>query len=96
MQAGTDIAAGHIGDDTATLELPGVGMVLCAARGRGEVLFIQGEIVAQRSYLAPGGLRLRDGGVVIDAGANIGVSAPGALVGTGSSLSLSLAVNGND
>ena len=83
MQAGTNITAGHIEEvDTATLELPGVGMVLCAARGRGEVLFIQREIVAQRSYLAPGGLRLRDGGVVIDAGANIGVSAPRTSVGT--------------
>lgn len=73
-----------------------MGVVLCAARGRGEVLFIQGEIVAQRSYLAPGGLRLRDGGVVIDAGANIGVSAPGTSVGTKLSLPLTLAVNGND
>ena len=71
-------------------------MVLCAARGRGEVLFMQGEIVAQRSYLAPGGLRLRNGGVVIDAGANIGVSAPGTTLGTESSLSLTLAVNGTE
>ncbi|KAK9835230.1 hypothetical protein WJX81_007555 [Elliptochloris bilobata] len=58
----------------ATLQLPnGAGTVLCAPQGRGEVLFMQSEIAEQKCYLAAGGLALREGGTVIDAGANIGL-----------------------
>ena len=72
MQAGADSAAEEAQDDAALLELPGGGAVRCSRSGRGEALFMYREIATQRCYLAPGGLDLRDGGVVIDAGANIG------------------------
>ena len=59
---------------SAVLQLPPIGPVACAAQGRGEALLMLREIAEQKCYLGPGGLALREGGTVIDAGANIGAS----------------------
>lgn len=59
---------------SAVLQLPPIGPIACAAQGRGEALLMLREIAEQKCYLGPGGLALREGGTVIDAGANIGAS----------------------
>jgi hypothetical protein len=58
----------------AALPLPCSGGAHCHARARGEAAFMLHEIFEQRCYLAGGRLALRDGGTVLDAGANIGAA----------------------